>query len=245
MAVTPDACDGQPFRIILPEQKRLRRAFDGVAAAAGLDFEKPSPRASLGYLVDKKREIESLVACELRADAALDWLADGTASLAIVGADMLAEYQAINPRASLKPVLTLERICCCSLWIAAKPEINIRNINDLEGMRLASAYPALLQQLLQQNGTQPASILPQKGNVEATLAVNRADAILEVVETGASLKANGLEKKLKVFNSCAVLVRSHTPFSAANESLTQKLGDRLKGAQETCQPPQQPDIILF
>lgn len=233
--------DYQDFRLILPEQKRLRCAFDVVTHAAGFVYEKPNIRAPSGQLFDRKGLLQAARSYELRADAALDWLSEGAADLAVVGADMLAEYKAVHPDAPLKPVLTLDRIARCSLWIAARPEIYIRDITDLGDMRLATAYPAFLQQWLQQNNVRPSRIISQKGNVEATIEAGRADAILEVVETGASLAANGLEKKLWAFNSQALLVRNINAFSPAGEKFTTALVARLEKAATSADSEARPN----
>ena len=220
----------KPFRLILPEQKRLRESFNEVMDAAGLSFQKATSRAAQGITRDKRGIIPDLETYELRADAALEWLGDGAASMIVTGEDSLREYQASDraqqARVAPEPTLTLARISCCALWIAAKPEIYIRDLSDLGDMRLATSYPALLQQLLTKADVKPARIIAQKGGVESTIAAGRADAIFEIVQTGASLASNGLEKKLLAFNSSAVLVQA-SQASSAHEALARALTARL------------------
>jgi ATP phosphoribosyltransferase len=50
------------------------------------------------------------------------------------------------------------------------------------------------------------------------------------VETGASLDANGLEKKLLAFNSSATLVRSNSKRSPTQEALMEVFTQRLEKA---------------
>lgn len=220
------------FRLILPEQKRLRDAFNEVLRQAGLVFEKTSPRAAQGLTRDLKNRLPDIETYELRADAALEWISDGAANMAVVGTDILREFEAAGKAADRpdqpRPVLSLPRISACSLWIAAKPDLRIENLKDLEGLRIATSYPALLQQLLQQKNICAGRIIAQKGGVESTIPAGRADAILEIVQTGASLDANGLEKKLLAFNSSATLVRSNTAHAPAQEALMEALTQRIK-----------------
>jgi|GEM_PF-1184024 ATP phosphoribosyltransferase len=224
--------DGQPFRLILPDQKRLRQAFDEVMDRAGLVFEKPSSRAGQGITRDTTGQLPDIETYELRADAGLDWLNDGAADLVIAGQDMLQEYQARNSGqdTGVTSILTMDRISACSMWIAARPEMYIRDFSDLGEMRIATSYPALLQQLLKNQNVTSVRILAQKGGVESTIVAGRADAIFEIVQTGESLKQNGLEKKLLAFNSCAALVRNTEQGSAPRENLINALTSRIETA---------------
>lgn len=197
----------QPFRLILPGQKRLREAFDAALSQAGFAFFKPSNRAGVGVTRDLTGTLPNLETYELRSEAALDWLADGTANIAIVGKDTLAERAATVPEADApRALLSLNRIAACSLWVAAKPEKRIETFRDLESLRIATSYPALLQQILNKQRVSGAQLIPQKGGVESAIAAGRADAIFDIVQTGESLRQNGLTGKFSVFNSCAQIV---------------------------------------
>lgn len=224
--------ESRPFRMILPDQKRLRQAFDEVMNRANLTFEKPAARAGMGFIRDNEGRLPAIETYELRSDAAMDWVSEGAADLIIVGLDMLREYQAGNAstKDTLSTILTMDRISACSMWIAAKPEMYIRDLSDLGDMRLATSYPALLQQLLEKQGVKPSRIIAQKGGVESTIVAGRADAILEIVQTGESLRQNGLETKLLAFNSCATLVRNNKGTTVAREDLISAIARRLEAA---------------
>lgn len=222
------------FRLILPDQKRLRDAFNEILQRAGLVFEKSSPRAAQGLTRDLKNRLPDIETYELRPDAALEWISDGAANMAIVGTDILREFEAAGKAEGLpdqpRPLLSLPRISACSLWIAAKPAVRIESLRDLQALRIATSYPALLQQLMQREDVRPARIIAQKGGVESTISAGRADAILEIVETGASLDANGLEKKLLAFNSSATLVRSNSKRPPAQEVMMEAFMQRIEEA---------------
>lgn len=216
----------QPFRLILPDQKRLRTAFDQVLAQAGFDFERGAARTGQGVTRDLRGELPALETYELRADAALDWINDNAADMAVVGEDMLRERRA-GGIANIRTILTMGRVSACSLWFAAKPEMYIRDLSDLGDMRIATAYPELLQQILAVAGVKPSRIITQKGNVESTIAAGRADAILEIVQTGESLAANGLECKMLAFNSSATLVRCQAQQTQDTEALIKAIASRI------------------
>ncbi len=219
----------QPFRLILPDQKRLREAFNSVLVQAGFEFSKPTSRAASGLTRDSMGLLPDIETYEFRSEAALEWLDDGAADLAIVGQDTLMERAAAQGDQP-QSLISMDRISACSMWIAARPEMYILNLKDLESMRIATSYPALLQQILDKQGVKAGRIIAQKGGVESTITAGRADAILEIVQTGESLKQNGLVKKLPVFNSCAQLVRGTETKNTARESLIAAFTARINDA---------------
>lgn len=225
--------NSNPFRLILPDQKRLRTAFAAVLDQAGFEFSKTTSRAASGTTFDRTGALPPLETYEFRSEAALEWLADGAADLAIVGEDALYEMQAKDAFAGQKapvPLLSMDRIAACSLWIAATPALYIRDLQDLDSLRIATSYPGLLQQIVEEQGVKPSKIIAQKGGIESTITAGRADAILEIVQTGESLKQNGLEKKLPILNSCAQLMRVGAPRDADRESLIEVFAARVQRA---------------
>ena len=232
----------QPLRLILPDQKRLRAAFNTVMEQAGFEFIKETPRAASGITRDRTGVLPGIETYEFRSEVALEWLAEGAADMAIVGEDTLRETQAQAGTMEVMPrtLINMDRIAACSMWIAAAPEIYIQDLKDLDSMRLATSYPALLQQILEEQGVKPSKVIAQKGGVESTITAGRADAILEIVQTGESLRQNGLEKKLPVFNSCAQLVRTNENRAPADESLIAAFAARVQQALDAPQQAQKP-----
>ena len=143
----------QPFRLILPDQKRLREAFNSILDQAGFTLSKPTSRAANGVTLDRLGVLPPLETYEFRSEAALEWLADGAADLAIVGQDTLMETAAVQgAQTAAQSLICMDRISACSMWIAARPEIVIENIKGLESMRIATSHPPLLQQILDKQG---------------------------------------------------------------------------------------------
>ncbi len=64
-------------------------------------------------------------------------------------------------------------------------------VGDLEGKRVASAYPGLLRRYLREQGVS-AQVIPLDGAVETAVRLDVADAIADVVETGTTLRNAGL-----------------------------------------------------
>lgn len=227
----PNTNPQRPLRIILPDQKRLKEAFADIVTRADFQQELSGDRVAKSLFVDKRGELPPLEAYQLRSDAALEWIADGNADIAIVGLDTLNEFNAgaKNESGMFRPVpiLRMSDVSACSLWLAARPEVKIEEFKDLSGLRIATSYPSLLQQLLEKEQVKASRIIAQKGGVEAAIVAGRADAILEVVETGKSLAVNGLEKKLRVLQSSAAMVRTSRLYGTEKEDVISKVTARI------------------
>jgi ATP phosphoribosyltransferase len=65
-------------------------------------------------------------------------------------------------------------------------------LNELNGVRVATSYSALVSDFLEREGVQ-ASVVHLDGAVESAVRLGVADAVADVVETGTTLRKQGLE----------------------------------------------------
>jgi len=107
----------------------------------------------------------------------------GIADCGLVGRDVLLESEA-----DLLQPLTLE-IGRCRIVVAA-PDTNL---TDGFGMlRVATKYPRIAAKHFGERG-QPVEIIELSGSVELAPVLALADCIVDLVETGATLRENGLQ----------------------------------------------------
>ncbi|MBI5033395.1 MAG: ATP phosphoribosyltransferase [Chloroflexi bacterium] len=100
----------------------------------------------------------------------------------------------------------------CRLMVAGKPEYKTMEWRLLTGLRIATQYPRVAKQYFSARGLS-AEIIEVYGSVELAPAVGLADLIVDVVDTGSTLKANGLIELDEIFRSQATLIvnrASHT-----------------------------------
>jgi ATP phosphoribosyltransferase len=101
-----------------------------------------------------------------------------------------------------------------------------KSLEDLRGRRIATAYPGLLAHYLAQQGVE-ADVIRLDGAVETAVRLDVADAIADVVETGTTLRAAGLEIFGEpLFQSQAALIRRS---GAASSTAVDQLVRRLQG----------------
>jgi ATP phosphoribosyltransferase len=97
-------------------------------------------------------------------------------------------------------------------------------VEDLAGLRIASAYPGLVSSYLAERGIE-ASVIRLDGAVETAVRLDVADVIADVVETGTTLRNAGLEVFGEpLLRSEAVLIRgAGAPASDAVDLLLRRL----------------------
>ncbi|MEM6640486.1 MAG: ATP phosphoribosyltransferase [Pseudomonadota bacterium] len=136
-------------------------------------------------------------------------VAENVCDLGVVGQNVLAEKNhmlARDGRALPVEVRPL-RYGHCRLSLAAPREEQFGAVNNLNGKRIATSYPEILGQFLNDVGAD-ASIVELSGAVELAPRLGRADLVCDLVSTGGTLAANGLTEVLCLMQSEAWLVRA-------------------------------------
>lgn len=77
---------------------------------------------------------------------------------------------------------------------------------SLNGQRIGSSYVGVAKQYLEANGVKPAALVHFDGSVEVQVSLGVVDAIVEITETGSSLKANRLAIRDEILESEMVLI---------------------------------------
>jgi ATP phosphoribosyltransferase len=122
----------------------------------------------------------------------------GAADLGIVGQDVLWESE----RDVYEPLhLDFGR---CRLVLAGLPAQRERSFRLSTGLRVATKYPRLARTHFQRQGLS-VEIIPLTGSIELAPLVGLADLVVDVVETGRTLKENGLVE-LEEIVSCQAMV---------------------------------------
>ena len=110
----------------------------------------------------------------------------GAADIGIVGKDTILEEGR-----KLYEVMDLGmgrcRMCVCG------PESAKESLRHHELIRVATKYPNIAKEYFYQKKHQTIEIVKLHGSVELAPIVGLADVIVDIVETGSTLKANGLE----------------------------------------------------
>lgn len=143
----------------------------------------------------------------LRAQEMSRYVEDGVLDAGITGQDWITENES-----------DVQRICtlCYSKatarpvrWVLAVPEkSDINCVKDLQGKRIATELVNATKRYLKENGIE-AEVEFSWGATEVK-APQLVDAIIEVTETGSSLRANNLRIVETLFESQTTFIANHT-----------------------------------
>lgn len=137
----------------------------------------------------------------LRDDDIPQYVEDAVADIGIVGENVVYEK---NKRATVVEKLGFGK---CRLSIAVKRGEEYVDASFLSGKRIATTYPVLVQQFLEQRNIQ-AEIHEISGSVEIAPGIGLAEAICDLVSSGSTLFMNGLKEVETILQSQAVLIRN-------------------------------------
>ncbi|WP_407317802.1 ATP phosphoribosyltransferase [Isoptericola halotolerans] len=142
----------------------------------------------------------------------------GTVDVGITGRDLMLDSDA-------DAVEHLPLGFAGSTFRFAAPAGTIDDVAQIAGKRVASSYTTLVRTHLARQGVEPAAIVHLDGAVESSVRLGVADVIADVVETGTTLRAAGLEVFGEpILRSEAVLIRrSGDDVPAGIDILTRRL----------------------
>ena len=189
------------MRIAVPSKGRLREPAIELLHDAGLAPETPGDRA-LAFPC-RNAPVEGLL---VRADDIPEYVQDGVVDCGITGIDIVRERGA--------KVTELVRLGfgACSLEAAVPNESPVGAMADLAGARVATSFPRLARQLLPD-----VELVDVHGSVELAPRLGLADAIVDLVSSGSTLRTNGLRSVGVLLESEAVLVAGDEPDAAAEQ----------------------------
>lgn len=185
--------------LALPKGRILHDAID-LLAAAGLPLTHPGESRAL------RHEFPGVTVLELRNQDVPVYVDLGVADAGIVGKDVLLE----SGRSVYEPVDL--RFAACRLSL-------IREVGSSGPIRrVGTKYPHAARTYLQERGL-PAEVIKLSGNIELAALTGLADAVIDLVQTGGTLRANHLEEVEVLFHSSARLIVNRAALKLRRERL--------------------------
>jgi ATP phosphoribosyltransferase len=137
----------------------------------------------------------------LRDDDIPQYVEDGVADIGFVGENVVLEKK--------KKVDLVEKLgfSKCRLSIAVSRGVNYADASFLEGKKIATSYPVIVQDFLDKNNIK-AEIHEISGSVEIAPGIGLAEAICDLVSSGSTLFMNGLKEVETILQSEAILIKN-------------------------------------
>lgn len=135
----------------------------------------------------------------------------GAADIGVVGKDVLLEYQP-----DVYEILDLN-IGKCKIAVAA-PNGFVED--ESAPLKVATKYPSIAKRYFEAMGRQ-IDIIELHGSIELAPLVSLSDVIVDIVETGATLKENGLSVFNVLGQSSARLIANKSAYNLGGENIRQ------------------------
>ena len=152
----------------------------------------------------------------LRDDDIPQCVASGVADLGVVGENEFVE------RGEDANVIERLGFSKCRLSLAIPKEIDYPGLEWFNGKKIATSYPNILRQFMQQNGIQT-DIHVINGSVEISPGIGLADGIFDIVSSGSTLVSNNLREVEVVMHSEALLIGNKSMDEAKKKTLQEML----------------------
>lgn len=151
---------------------------------------------------------------------------EGLCDGGILGENVLLEAASQHKNTAYQTVLPLG-VCSCRLSIAVPEGFEYQGPGSLDGKRIATSYPGLLSQFLNEKRIQ-AELIPLSGSVEVAPRMSMSDFICDLVSSGQTLEDNKLKEVETILKSQATFIQTLKPLDANKQALLNKLSGRMQ-----------------
>ncbi|AEI38837.1 ATP phosphoribosyltransferase [Paenibacillus mucilaginosus] len=141
----------------------------------------------------------------------------GVADIGVVGKDVLMEENR-----DVYELLDLG-IARCRMSVIALPDWQ-----PVINPRVATKYPNVASQYFREQGQQ-VEVIKLNGSIELAPMIGLADRIVDMVETGSTIRENGLKEYEQIFSITSRLIANRVSYRMKNNAI-QALCDRLQPA---------------
>ncbi|TAL41864.1 MAG: ATP phosphoribosyltransferase, partial [Salinibacterium sp.] len=167
------------LRIAVPNKGSLSETAAEMLHEAGYAGRR-DPRAL--SVRDERNDVEFFY---LRPRDIATYVGSGALDVGITGRDLL-----LDSGSSASEIVSLD--FGASTFRFAGPPGAFKTLDDLAGVRVATSYPGLVRDFLAKSNV-VAELVSLDGAVESAVRLGVADAVADVVSTGSTLRAQGLE----------------------------------------------------
>ena len=171
-------------------------------------FECPSIKENNRKLIFENEEVGVRYFWVKPSDSAI-YVERGAADIGVAGKDILLEY---NP--DVYELLDLD-IGKCRMAVAAKKEFRD---DPQKTLKVATKFTNVAQNFYASKGRE-IDMIHLNGSIEIAPILGLSDVIVDIVETGTTLKENNLEVKDTIFPISARLIANKSSFKFKNEQI--------------------------
>ncbi|MFN8016223.1 MAG: ATP phosphoribosyltransferase [Acidimicrobiia bacterium] len=183
------------LRIALPKKGRIADELGPLFKEAGYDWSISETDRTL--FAKLSNNIEAMF---VRTKDVATVVADGVVDIGITGTDIVEESQSNVQLIEKLPIFS------CRLVLAAQSQWRDDYLNTVpKKIRIATSFPNLANQWGREKGIE-IDVVPLSGSVEIAPKLSIADAIIDLTQSGATLRSNGLVEveTIKDVGACVI-----------------------------------------
>ncbi|PPJ59066.1 hypothetical protein CBER1_01758 [Cercospora berteroae] len=219
----------------VPKKGRLNQQCLDLLAGSDIQFHRHN-RLDIALVKNHPVALVFLPAADIPT-----FVGEGRVDLGITGRDTVAEHEAVVPGTEshgIEEIMDLE-FGRCKLQVQVPEKGDIETPEQLVGRNVVTSFTGLTEEYFRQlenKGTQTngdgektklkTNVKFVGGSVEAACALGVADGIVDLVESGETMRAAGLKAIATVVESTAVLIRSRQP---SDPKLVEIIANRIRG----------------
>lgn len=222
--------DSDRFLFGVPKKGRLFEKVCQLLKGAGIEYNRPN-RLDIADCTTLPITLVFLPAHDIA-----QYVADGNVQLGITGEDIIRETGA----SKIKNILRLG-MGKCRLCVQA-PKGKYKDPSELIGKRIVTSFPTITKEYFNEELKNTSPTKRQKtdsssetqinyvtGSVEVACSLGLADGIVDLVETGTTMRAAGLEVVSTIMDTETVLISKETPDNPDYAKLIAKIAQRFEG----------------
>ncbi len=181
------------FSLAVPNKGRLKEPSVRLLTDAGLRFETTDRALSVPV---RNVDMELLF---VRTDDIAELVSDKVADAGITGVDLIAEHG--------NGLHTLVELGYghCRLAAAVPNQSPIEKVDEFGGLKVATAHPNATRRFFSDRNID-IDVIELRGSVEVATKIGVADAIVDLISTGSTMRVNGLRPVGTLIESQAVLI---------------------------------------
>uniref|UniRef100_A0A7S1ZI17 ATP phosphoribosyltransferase n=1 Tax=Trieres chinensis TaxID=1514140 RepID=A0A7S1ZI17_TRICV len=204
-------------KFAIPKKGRLYEKVAAMLKGSGIDYHR-EPRLDVALCAEFPITLVFLPAADIAK-----YVGEGNVDVGITGWDVVQES-----------LVEVERILDlgfggCKLCVQTPVANNVTDVSTLAGGRIVTSFPELTKKFfapLDEEKGVTTKVNFVSGSVEAACGLGLADAVVDLVETGTTMRAAGLEVSAVVLKTEAILISNP---NSEHKDIVNMLKRRLEG----------------
>ncbi|MDF2564789.1 MAG: hisG [Massilibacillus sp.] len=200
--------------IALPKGKLFQPSAD-ILAKIGYTAEGLSEKSRKLVITNEEKKIKFIITKTADLPTYVEY---GAADIGIIGKDILLEegkdvYELLDLKYGF-----------CRLMVAVPQALLQEKLSDYAHMRVATKFPHVAERFFNSKGIQM-EFIKLNGSIELGPMVGLAEIIVDIVETGRTLKENNLIEIAQITNATARFIANRVSFKMKFDRINQMVED--------------------